>query len=179
MAKLGFDLCDLALWPVTLTFAWTSLLLLVITPENFMMIWWWKHSEIGVTDGRTDRSVLRAAWSQLKMCPSTGSPKLQSNYSTQWHKIVQHYIHWPQILSIGGQSDTLKTNARMAPGLLWSPNGGTMVTKHFSVHTIASFRLRYKAVPWQMHHLDWGTRQCLGNASFRLRYKAVPRQCII
>ena len=56
------------------TFAWTSLLSLVITPENFMMIWWQEHSENGVTDGRTDRrtdrrtdwSVLRAAWSQLK-----------------------------------------------------------------------------------------------------------------
>ena len=37
-------------WP----FAWTSLLSLVITPENFMMIRWWEHSQKGVTDGRTD-----------------------------------------------------------------------------------------------------------------------------
>ena len=37
-AKWGHDLCDLDLWPWP--FAWTSLLLLVITPENFMMIWW-------------------------------------------------------------------------------------------------------------------------------------------
>ena len=64
-------------WVVTLTFdlwpwpfAWTSLLSLVITPENFMMIWWWKHSQKGVTDwqteGRTDGTIHRAAWSQLK-----------------------------------------------------------------------------------------------------------------
>ena len=39
-AKLGFDLCDLDHWPLTLTFCMTSLLSLVITPENFMMIWW-------------------------------------------------------------------------------------------------------------------------------------------
>ena len=69
MAKLGFDLCDL--WP--LPFAWTSLLSLVITPGNFM-IWWQEHCEKSIkdrqmdggTDGWTDRSVLRAAWLQLK-----------------------------------------------------------------------------------------------------------------
>ena len=44
---LTFDLWP---WP----FAWTSLLSLVITPENFMMIRWWKHGEKGVTDGQTD-----------------------------------------------------------------------------------------------------------------------------
>ena len=55
---------------VTLTFDLDLLhghhLSLVITPENFMMIQWWEHSEKGVTDGQTDgqtdRSVLRAAW---------------------------------------------------------------------------------------------------------------------
>ena len=68
---LTFDLWP---WP----FAWTSLLSLVITPENFMMIGWWEHSKKGVTDrrtdgqtdGRTDRrtdwTIHRAAWSQLK-----------------------------------------------------------------------------------------------------------------
>ena len=64
---LTFDLWP---WP----FAWTLLLSLVITPENFMMIRWWEHSQKGVTDrqtdGRTDRqtdwTIHRAAWSQLK-----------------------------------------------------------------------------------------------------------------
>ena len=41
---------DLWLWP----FAWTSLLSLVITPENFMMIRWEEHSDKGVTDRQTD-----------------------------------------------------------------------------------------------------------------------------
>ena len=62
-ATLTFDI-----WPWPL--ACTSLLSLVITPENFMMIRWWEHSQKGVTDGRTDRqtdwTIHRAAWSQLK-----------------------------------------------------------------------------------------------------------------
>ena len=77
---LTFDLWP---WP----FAWTSLLSLVITRENFMMIRWWEHSEKGVThrqtyrqtdiqtdrqtdrqtDGQTDWTFHRAAWPQLKI----------------------------------------------------------------------------------------------------------------
>ena len=60
---LTFDLWP---WP----FAWTSLLSMVITSENFMMIRWQEHSQKGVTDrrtdGRTDWTIHRAAWSQLK-----------------------------------------------------------------------------------------------------------------
>ena len=75
---LTFDLWP---WP----FAWTSLLTMVITPENFMMIRWWEHGEKGVTDRRTDRqtdrqtdgqtenTICRAAWSQLKMYLSVHS----------------------------------------------------------------------------------------------------------
>ena len=71
---LTFDL-----WPWR--FAWTSLLSLVITPENCMMIRWWEHSQKGVTDGRTDRqtdrqtdwTIHRAAWSQLKICISNST----------------------------------------------------------------------------------------------------------
>ena len=44
-AKMGYDLCDLDLWPWP--FAWTSLLSLVITPENFVRIRWWEHSQEG------------------------------------------------------------------------------------------------------------------------------------
>ena len=42
--------CDLWPWP----FAWTSLLTMVITPQNFMMIRRWEHGEKGVTDSQTD-----------------------------------------------------------------------------------------------------------------------------
>ena len=48
--SLTFDLWP---WP----FAWTSLLSLVITPENFMMIRSEEHCEKGVTDGQTDRQT--------------------------------------------------------------------------------------------------------------------------
>ena len=69
---LSFDLWP---WP----FAWTSILSLVITPENFMMIRWWEHSQKGVTDrqtvGQTDWTIHRAAWSQLKMCKKPHIPR--------------------------------------------------------------------------------------------------------
>ena len=68
-AKLGCDLCDLDVWPWP--FAWTLPWSLVMTPENFMMIRWWEHSQKGVMDRRTDRrtknTIHRAVWSQLKM----------------------------------------------------------------------------------------------------------------
>ena len=61
---LTFDLWP---WP----FAWTSLLSLVITPENFVMIRWWEHNQkVWRTDRQKDRqtdwSIHRAVWSQLK-----------------------------------------------------------------------------------------------------------------
>ena len=73
MAKWGHDLCDLGLWPWP--FAWSSRLSMVTTPEYFRMIRWQEHCQKGVTDGctdghtdrRTEISVLRAAWSQLKI----------------------------------------------------------------------------------------------------------------
>ena len=68
---LTFDLWP---WP----FAWTSLLSLVIPPENFMMIRWWEHSQKGVTDGH-----LRRIWSQLpwsKLHRILASSFLSSSY---------------------------------------------------------------------------------------------------
>ena len=47
---LTFDLWP---WP----FAWTSLLSLVIIPENFIIIRWWEHSQKCVTGRRTDRQT--------------------------------------------------------------------------------------------------------------------------
>ena len=51
---LTFDL-----WPWL--FAWTSLLWLVITPENFVMIRWWEHSQQGKSEGfeSSDRPIVR------------------------------------------------------------------------------------------------------------------------
>ena len=64
-------------WP----FAWTSLLSLVITPENFVMIGWWKHSQISVKDRQTDWTIHRAAWSQLK----THKFSCRWCYATKWN----------------------------------------------------------------------------------------------
>ena len=64
---LTFDLWP---WPFAWTLPWSN----VITPENFMMIRWWEHSQKGVTDGQTDgrteNTIHRAAWSQLKTFPT-------------------------------------------------------------------------------------------------------------
>ena len=86
---LTFDLWP---WP----FAWTSLLTMVITPENFMMILWWEHGEKGVTDGQTDRqtdrqtenTICRAAWSQLKRCDG------RTEGQTDW---TSHIAAWSQL----------------------------------------------------------------------------------
>ena len=87
--NLGRDLCDLDLWPWP--FAWTLPWSNVITPENFMMIRWWEHSQKGVRDGRTDgqterrteNTICRAAWSQLKT-------KGRLFYATS--SFVQHFV---------------------------------------------------------------------------------------
>ena len=68
---LTFDLWP---WP----FAWTSLLTMVITPENFMMIRWWEHGEKGVTDRRTDRQTdgLNQSYSCLVAAKNNRAPLL-------------------------------------------------------------------------------------------------------
>ena len=66
--KICFDLCDLDLWP--LTFCMDITFSMVIILENFMMKRWEEQCEKRChrrTDRRTDSSVLRAAWSQLKI----------------------------------------------------------------------------------------------------------------
>ena len=83
---LTFDLWP---WP----FAWTLLWSLVITPENFMMIRWWEHSEKGgtdgQTDGQTDNTICRAAWSQLK----TYRLKTFADLRRRWRSCVTRIGH--------------------------------------------------------------------------------------
>ena len=85
---LTFDLWP---WP----FARTSLLSLVITPESFMMIWWWEHGEKGVTDrrtdGRTDRRTdgLNQSYSCLVAAKNNRAPllcyfKLFASFCSHW-----------------------------------------------------------------------------------------------
>ena len=82
-AKWGHDFCDLDLRPLTSTFR------MDITSVNgndfwkFHVIRWQEHSEKGVTDrqtdGRTDWTIHRAAWSQLKIMV------LRANYPLLWN----------------------------------------------------------------------------------------------
>ena len=87
---LTFDLCP---WP----FAWTSLLSLVITPENFMMIRWWEHSQKGVTnrqtDGRTDRRTdgLNHSWSCLVAAKNILYTLIDS-LSKLWSHSIMHEL---------------------------------------------------------------------------------------
>ena len=56
-------------WP----FAWTSLLSLVIIPENCMMIRWWEHSQQGKSEGfdSCDRpsNLTQIGYKSLIVCP--------------------------------------------------------------------------------------------------------------
>ena len=90
---LTFDLWP---WP----FAWTSLLSLVITPENFM-IRWWEHSQKGVTDrqtdGRTDGkyhslSCLVAAKKYLRRGTTTATSLVWDSFPSP--RAVMFMGHW-------------------------------------------------------------------------------------
>ena len=57
--KMGFDLRDLDLWPLTVTFCMDIIFVKVNTPENFKMIWWEElvkkvSQKEGWTDGQTE-----------------------------------------------------------------------------------------------------------------------------
>ena len=86
--KLGFDLCDLNLWPL---FAWTSLLSIVITPENFTMIRWQEHSEKNVTDRRTSFSMNKpTTWCKSGRVSFVSSSCL---YKTQPERALAQVCH--------------------------------------------------------------------------------------
>ena len=96
---LTFDLWP---WPFAWTLPWSN----VITPENFMMIRWWEHSQKGVTDGQTDgqtdrrteNTIHRAAWSQLK------TPRLEKSTNCDYKLIVSEGGHDTSACKILGHS---------------------------------------------------------------------------
>ena len=115
---LTFDL-----WPSP--FAWTSLLTMVITPENFMMIRWWEHGEKGVTDrrtdGRTDRRTdgLNQSYSCLVAAKKPGGHlniKMSSYQYRDSH--VKDKTVSPTALSLTWESPYL---GRMVFILRWGP----------------------------------------------------------
>ena len=97
MANLGVDLCDLDLWPLTLTFC------MDITSDHGNKSWkfhddtmmgtWWKRCDRrtdrqtdGRTDGRKDWTSQKAAWSQLKnrSIQSSWKKKISIKYQLAW-----------------------------------------------------------------------------------------------
>ena len=84
---------DLWTWPCAWNLPWSS----VITPENYMMIRWWEHSRNGVTDRRTDRrtenTIHRTAWSQLKKAHGTANVRA-------WYLRLLEYSAWVQRLRV-------------------------------------------------------------------------------
>ena len=96
---LTFDLWH---WP----FVWTSLLSLVITPEIFMMIWWWEHSQKGVTDRRADRQTDRDGrldglnHSQSCLVAAKNDNFSGLHYSPEGHKLLLNACNNPGVLAI-------------------------------------------------------------------------------
>ena len=90
---LTFDLWP---WP----FAWTSLLTMVISPENFMMIRWWEHGEKGVTDGQTDRQTDGRNQSYSCLVAAKNEGQLALTFSSWWfivscYKAIYERWHSP------------------------------------------------------------------------------------
>ena len=97
---LTFDLWP---WPFAMTLPWS----MVITPENFMMIRWWEHSQKGVTDrqtdGQTDRltenTIHRAAWSQLKKKKNNGNYRNDDWFKIMW-LVTRSEMNWWNTTSV-------------------------------------------------------------------------------
>ena len=67
--KLGYDLCDLELWPLTLTYCMDLTLVISNNSRKFhddMMMGTKSKRCDRQTDGQTENTICRAAWSQLK-----------------------------------------------------------------------------------------------------------------
>ena len=112
--KICFDLCGLDLWPLT------SSLCTDITFVNGNNSWKF-HDDLmteeysakcvtdGQTDGRTNRSVLRAAWLQLKIvfphCTQVNSYGM-GGLSQHWCLWMTRYLYMQSLLAIRRHSDT-------------------------------------------------------------------------
>ena len=92
---LTFDLWP---WP----FAWTTLLSLAITPENFVLIRWQEHSEKGVTDRQTDRQTdrKRCSWSCLVAAKKWNQDKSLWYSKGQYCSIGNNFIEINMLFSV-------------------------------------------------------------------------------
>ena len=151
--KMGRDLCDLDLWPLTLTFCMD----LTSVIGNNMMIRWWEHSQKGVTDRRTDgqtdrqteNTICRAAWSQLKSSPYTHTHTHTQDLNltitvtlslTHWGRVTHicvdslTIIGWYNGLSSGRCQTIIWTNTGI---LLFGPLGTNFSEILIRIHKFA------------------------------------------
>ena len=99
------------LWP----FEWTSPFSMVISAENFMMIRWQKTLWKGCnrwTDGRTHRSVVWPAWSQLKQCRFIVILTLGDKFQINFHRSITNVIH---------ETETENVICRNVDDFVWAP----------------------------------------------------------
>ena len=115
---LTFDLWP---WP----FAWTSLLSLVITPENFMMIRWWEHSQKGVrdrqTDGRTDWTIHRAAKNCVIVHFVSITYRLNTRVNTKVIFASTHHLSSARLMLLIADFTIVARNGLLWPSIMTSP----------------------------------------------------------
>ena len=136
---LIFDLWPWPLWHLSL----------VTTPENFMMIRLWEQNEKGVTDGRIDWTIHRAAWSQLKhkrnclyMCtrPHTRFYKVYVAEDASFITVIEFFA--PDLMSrYGGVFNRHWWHRRVS---LWQPPVQSVMHGDFSRTTPAIQWCRFK-----------------------------------
>ena len=117
--KICFDLRDLDLWYLTLTFCMNMALSMVITTENFRMVRWQEHCQkVWRTDGqrdeRTDRGkevfleLLGRSWNLT--CDA--DKKTNTTQSTREEKSLpaqSNYIYWDSTEPVACAKQTNKT----------------------------------------------------------------------
>ena len=104
--QLGYDLCDLDLWPMTLTFCMKNPFVIGNNSWKFcddtITGTLWKRCD-RQTDGRTERGVLRAASSQLKITYKLVS-YLEGNMGNMYNIIMMcylfHNVAWLNIIQV-------------------------------------------------------------------------------
>ena len=96
-------------------FVWALHLSLVITSENFMMIWWWEHRQKGVTDRQTDGQTDRQTEGH-KLGGLSGFTKMNIKWSSTFCPtrayVVDHLI-WTLSIELSGHLCVLQ-------GFMWS-----------------------------------------------------------
>ena len=116
----------------------------IITPGNFRMIQWQEHCQKGVTDGQTDRqteiSVLRAAWSQLKIL-LLGTKLCQSDHYKIWchdiRLVAELSLHAKYSLVISVTFNSLPPVAPLTKeGNLWLAKHPLVYNGHLTNHRL-------------------------------------------